>query len=317
MSETRIGDEMQVFESEGDLDLMMDLEPVHNPQEPLQYIPLTKGRAKLSLEQRISLLRTEVLDLENEMNEEAVKEEAVEVPNPLTEVTHILKKAETLCKARGIPGQVGVLSPDDVSTRIGKALVNMLPQSEALTYEIQGTYSTDQIDAKYKKTELLAKLSSRLRRLEETVGYWHPEHNYVNIYQAIGYIRKKLTLLNPKKLDSINTHAEDVRNEFDMLTSQLELLQGDVLDSRMVDELYDDLNHCFEMGTYMPEVLARLDKIKKVHEEGSMFPQRMKELRELHRKLNEKIQTLGINATVEGWQEFKEQAQAKLNSLKI
>lgn len=317
MAESRIGDELQVFESEGDLNLMMDLEPVQNPQEPLLYIPLTKGRAKLSLEQRISLLRTEVLDLENEMNAQNDKEETLELPNPVSEVSHILNKAETLCKARGVQGQVGVLSSDDVSTRIGKALVNMLPQSESLTYEIQGTYSTEQTDAKYKQTEILAKLSSRLRRLEETVGYWHPDHNYVNIYQAIGYIRKKLTLLNPKKLDSINTHAEDVRNELDMLTSQLELLQGDILDSRMVDELYDDLNHCFEMGGFMPEILGRLDKIKKVHEEGSMFPQRMKELKELHRKLSEKLDTIGVNQVVEGWQDFKEKAQAKLNSLRI
>lgn len=43
---------------------MGEVLPQENPQEPLYYIPLSKGRAKLTIKQRLDLLRQELHKLE-------------------------------------------------------------------------------------------------------------------------------------------------------------------------------------------------------------------------------------------------------------
>jgi hypothetical protein len=53
--ESELGEDMEIEES--------------NPQEPLVYIPITKGRAKLSPKERMALIAADLDEIESELTD--------------------------------------------------------------------------------------------------------------------------------------------------------------------------------------------------------------------------------------------------------
>src|SRR5574343_1218458 len=109
--------------------------PSHdNPQEPLYYIPLSKGREKLSIKQRLLLLRSELEDLDQDVESEVDPKPFQLSHSYLTEVNNMAKYAEDLVRGQGleIEGDLGI--ENNITRSIGKALIGVLPESENSTY---------------------------------------------------------------------------------------------------------------------------------------------------------------------------------------
>ena len=111
---------------------MGEVLPQENPQEPLYYIPLSKGRAKLTIKQRLDLLRQELHKLELEVSSEAEPQPFQITHSYLTEVNSMTKYSKELLLGQGleIEGDLGIES--NITRTIGKALIGVLPSPRTL-----------------------------------------------------------------------------------------------------------------------------------------------------------------------------------------
>ena len=77
--------------------------------------------------------------------------------------------------------------------------------------------------------------------------------------------------INPKKQESINKQADELNTEMDMIKDQLVLLQSTCVEQKAVDTMYPLVDICDEVSPVLPEIIERLEAIKRVHDEGSRF----------------------------------------------
>ena len=161
--------EIIVLESEDKVDMDLD-QVVDNPQEPLYYIPLSKGREKLSIKQRLSLLSQELQELEAEVEAESDPQPFQLSHSYLTEVNSMAKYAEDMIRSQDleIEGDLGIET--NVTRSMGKSLVGVLPESENSTYIINSSLPEEICEIGDRQVSSLASLSARVSRLEDTLG---------------------------------------------------------------------------------------------------------------------------------------------------
>ena len=161
--------EIIVLESEDKVDMDLD-QVVDNPQEPLYDIPLSKGREKLSIKQRLSLLSQELQELEAEVEAESDPQPFQLSHSYLTEVNSMAKYAEDMIRSQDleIEGDLGIET--NVTRSMWKSLVGVLPESENSTYIINSSLPEEICEIGDRQVSSLASLSARVSRLEDTLG---------------------------------------------------------------------------------------------------------------------------------------------------
>lgn len=290
--------------------------PSHdNPQEPLYYIPLSKGREKLSIKQRMQLLRSEIEDLDQDVDSEVDPKPFQLSHSYLTEVNNMAKYAEDLVRGQGleIEGDLGI--ENNITRSIGKALIGVLPESENSTYMLTTSLPEEVCEVGDRQAATIASISARVSKLEETLGLWSSDYGYFNVLQAFGQIKKRMANLNPKKLEAINKQAEDLNAEMDMIKDQLSTLQSSCVEQKAIDTLYPLVDVVDEIAPVLPEIIERLEVIKRVHDEGSRFTERVKEVQERQKRIEEKLNDFKFNDLAQQWEGFKKNVESEFNKL--
>jgi Dynamitin len=301
---------------ESDEIVHMDEDPVaDNPQEPLYYIPLTKGREKLSVKQRLGLLRQELLELEIEVDSEIDPQPFQVSHSYITEVNSMAKYAEDIIRGQGIEieGDIGIET--NVTRNMGKALIGTLPESENLTYVLTTSLPEDVCEIGDRQVSSTATLSARISKLEDTLGVWNAEYGYYNIQQGLSQIKKRMSLIHPKKLEAINKQAEELNSEMDMIKDQLVLLQSSCVEQKAIDLMYPLVDICDEVTPVLPEIIERLEAVKRVHDEGSRFNERINEIKDRQTRIEEKLQNFKFDDVLTEWTEFKKKVESEFNKI--
>jgi predicted nucleic acid-binding Zn-ribbon protein len=306
--------EVLVLESDSHSETTQSMQ-LDNPQEPLYYIPLSKGRDKLTVKQRLALLRQELEDLEQDVESEVDPKPFQLTHSYLTEVNNMAKYAEDLIRGQGleIEGDLGI--ENNITRTIGKALVGVLPESENSTYVLTTSLPEEVCDVGDRQTATIASISARVTKLEETLGLWSSEYGYFNIQQAFGQIKKRMANLNPKKLEAINKQAEDLNAEMDMIKDQLGTLQSSCVEQKAIDTMYPLVDVVDEIAPILPEIIERLEVIKRVHDEGSRFTERVKEVQERQKRIEEKLAEFKFDDLSQQWESFKKSVEGEFNKL--
>jgi len=300
-------DEPQVFESEGMMDLEEPQQP--NPQEELVYIPLAQDRSSLTPKARLNLLMQELSQINADLCEE--KPSTEKPPRYYSSLLNTTQQAEDLMRNEGhkIQGDLGIGS--NVSRKLGHSLLKLLPISKAGTLELSEPYPEEYQEGQNRDLAVVANLSSRIAKLEEMLGVWEPKHGYYNIVQSLTSIKKRIQGLNPKKIEALNTQAEDVNAELDMVKNQLEMLQSASSEQKAIDELYELLGIVQEVAPALPPIIERLEAVKKVHDEGARFNERVHEIKNRQAKIEQKLKELNSQEMVEEWNAFKQQVASR------
>ena len=303
-----------VLESDDFAQMEEDM-PQENPQEPLYYIPLSKGRAKLTIKQRLALLRQELHELELEVSSEVEPQPFQLTHSYLTEVNSMTKYSEELLRGQGleIEGDLGI--ENNITRTIGKALIGVLPESENSTYILNTSLPEEVCEVGDRQVSSIASLSTRISKLEDTLGVWNAENGYYNIQQALMQIKKRTSHLNPKKIENINKQAEELNAEMDMIRDQLLTLQSSCLEQKAVDTMYPFVDICDEVAPVLPEIIERLEVVKRVHDEGSRFNERVKEIKERQARIEEKISGFKFGDVLTEWDAFKKNVENEFNKL--
>lgn len=303
-----------VLESD-DLMQVDEKESLENPQEPLYYIPLSKGREKLTVKQRLALLRQELEELEQDVQSEVDPQPFQITHSYLAEVNNMAKYAEDLIRGQGleIEGDLGIES--NITRSIGKALVGVLPESENSTYILTTSLPEEVCEVGDRQTATIASISSRISKLEETLGLWNAEYGYYNIQQALMYIKKRMANMNPKKMENINKQAEDLNAEMDMIKDQLATLQSSCVEQKAIDTMYPLVDVVDEVAPVLPEIIERLEVIKRVHDEGSRFSERVKEVQVRQKRIEEKLKEFQFGDLIKQWDGFKKSVESEFNKL--
>lgn len=289
--------------------------PRDNPQEPLFYIPLSKGRDKLTIKQRLALLRQELEELEQEVVSEIDPQPFQINHSYMNEMNSMTKYAEDIIRGQGleIEGDLGIES--NVTRNIGKALVGVLPESENSTYILNTSLPEEVCEVGDRHVSSVAGISTRISKLEETLGMWNAEYGYYNIQQALGHIKKRMSHMNPKKLEAINKQAEELNAEMDMIKDQLVTLQTSSVEQKAIDTMYPLVDVCDEIGPVLPEVIERLEAIKRVHDEGSRFNERVNEIKERQKRIEEKLQNFKFDDLITQFEQFKKSVENEFNKM--
>lgn len=286
-----------------------------NPQEPLYYIPLSKGRAKLTIKQRLSLLRQELHELELEVSSEVEPQPFQMTHSYLNEVNSMVKFSEEFLRGQGleIEGDLGIET--NITRTIGKALIGVLPESENSTYILSTSLPEEISEVGDRQVSSITSLSARISKLEETLGTWNADYGYYNIQQALMHIKKRTANLNPKKIENINKQADELNAELDIIKDQLITLQSSCVEQKAIDVMYPLVDLCDEVAPVLPEIIERLEVIKRVHDEGSRFNERVKEIKERQARIEEKLGMFKFGSVLEDWNAFKKNVESEFNKI--
>lgn len=278
---------------------------IENPQEALYYIPLTHGRSQLSLKTRISLLRQEMLELDAKTESELQPQDYQISQSHISEISSITNSAESLIRGQGvhIDGYLGI--EGNISSLLGKSMLKILDNTENATYQLNSPVPQSSSESKDRQTAGIANISARLSKLEDTVGLWRASSGYYSVMQAFSLIKKRISMLNPKKLEALSSQAEELNAELDMVKNQLELMQTAGVEQKIIDEMYPLVEICDQVMPIIPEIVERLETIKRVHDEGSRFNERVQEIRERQLRIQEKLSEFQNNDLKEEWNSFK------------
>ena len=296
----------------------MEEDPVQdNPQESLYYIPLRRGRKTLSIKERLSLLRQELNELELEVEgEEELPPQTTQLSHSyLNEVNSMAKFAEDLIRGQGleIEGDLGIET--NLTRNLGKALVGVLPDSENSTYILNTSLPEEVCEVGDRQVSSVATLSTRISKLEDTLGVWNAEQGYYNIQQALAQIKKRISHMNPKKIENINKQAEELNAEMDMIKDQLATLQSSCVEQKAIDIMYPLVDVCDEIAPVLPEIIERLEVIKRVHDEGSRFNERVNEIKERQKRIEDKLQNFKFDDVLSQWNSFKASIEKEFNQI--
>ena len=121
--------------------------------------------------------------------------------------------------------------------------------------------------------------------------------------------------INPKKQESINKQADELNTEMDMIKDQLVLLQSTCVEQKAVDTMYPLVDICDEVSPVLPEIIERLEAIKRVHDEGSRFNERVAEIKERQKRIEEKLQNFSFSDVLEDWEKFKANTETEFNKI--
>jgi len=292
-----------------------DPKSLENPQEPLYYIPLSKGREKLTVKQRLALLRQELEELEQDVQSEVDPQPFQITHSYLAEVNNMAKYAEDLIRGQGleIEGDLGI--ENNITRSIGKALVGVLPESENSTYILTTSLPEEVCEVGDRQTATIASISARISKLEDTLGPWNAENGYYNIQQGFGHIKKRMANMNPKKMENINKQAEDLNAEMDMIKDQLATLQSSCVEQKVIDTMYPLVDVVDEVAPVLPEIIERLEVIKRVHDEGSRFAERVKEIQIRQKRIEGKLKEFQFEDILSQWDSFKKSVENDFNKL--
>ncbi|CAG9324436.1 unnamed protein product [Blepharisma stoltei] len=306
-----------VLESDGQNPNWDDDMQIDNPQEPLYYIPLTHGRTQLPLKERIALLRQEIIEIDKKLDAE-IEPERHETPySYISELASMTSHAESLIRGQGIhiEGDIGI--EGNLSSKLGKSMIKLLTDEEQATYQLTAPIPQSTIEAQDREIATLASISARISKLEETIGHWSASNGYYSIIQALALIKKRISMLNPKKLEQLSSQAEELNAELDMVRNQLELMQSAGVEQKVIDDIYPFVDVCDQVMPIVPEVLERLEYIKRVHDEGSRFNERIQEIRDRQSRIQEKLNEVNNEELRGEWEAFKQEIEESFGNLEI
>lgn len=281
----------------------MEIEEQESPSEPIVFISLEKPVKPLTFQERVKRLQEDAAEIEKELTTLRPS------TNCLAEMNEYVSQAGRLCKSQGVPDSDLTL-PQQVRRRMAEALTHVLPTSESVTYTLQRAIPEDFSAETY--ISKVRDLNVRVTALEAVLGRWQPSYGYSTVEDAISRLKSQLNSLNHGKLELVNRHLEELNSEFDLLQSQIDHLNTG--DDKLIEDLYKSLCLCYEYHIALPIILARLESLKSVHEEGSWFNQRLQELNEKFDKIKRKLTDIDLPQVFAEWLGFKKLAKEVLSA---
>ena len=100
-----------------------------------------------------------------------------------------------------------------------------------------------------------------------------------------------------------------------MIRDQLLTLQSSCLEQKAVEIMYPFVDVCDEVAPVLPEIIERLEVVKRAHDEGSRFNERVKEIKERQARIEEKLSGFKFGDVLAEWSAFKKTVESEFNKL--
>lgn len=290
-----------------------ETEDRNGPLEPLIYIPLRKGRRELSIAKRLQMLR---MDLEE------VEMEPVNLPisvafcreDPVAEVHELVHRAGTYMKATET--QTPDLSLKGAVPRLlAASMAISLHSDQSPSYSLRTGYPEQVREEMLDTAALASRLVSRLCKVEGVVGTWSPKLGFGSVTQSLNLCRKTLSRLDSKYLKVLNSQAETIKADLEMIAYQRDNLLGANLDQSQLDQLADLLSELRAIAPALEPLVRRLTELRKAQERAAGFKLRLTKIAEQLSKAEQKLREANLAEVVEKWGKCKLHLQEALSSI--
>lgn len=282
--------ESQIYQSKGDLDPFLPVNTEENRHSPTVLRKKQQQKAVLTIEKRLERLQNEIHALGEEFNTGKSKISSFN-ENPVEEMQKILENAQ---KETGKNEKIQeVLSgKSDVLC----SLTAVLPENES--------------DLATLATEIEAKISN----LEGIVGKYHPSFHYFTVNQGISGSQNAVLRVKKEEIAGMDDRAENISSELDVVNYRFERLFSES-DSRVIEEVYDLYEEINTVKLALPVLLTRLNDLKRVHEEGGEFKQRLAAVQTTLQEAETRLGSTGVEELIGTWNEFKAELKKALGEL--
>lgn len=300
--------ESQIYEARGELD-PSDPSLDSSPHPQSSTSPYPKGKSPLPIEKRLELIQRKLLDLDEEF--EAVTHIAVHtMEDPVAEMKELTQTANGMAKAIGTQG-VDWMYGAGIARLLAAAIAGGMSAEKEVTCEVCASLPAAAEDV----STLTKKAEGRIAALEAATGTWQPSFGFLSVSQSLNSCRKTLSKLDSAQIAAIDDLAENIATELDVVNYRREMLFGDDPDHLVIGQLYDLLMDLNRVQPALPLLVTRLNDLKKVHEEGGEFKQRLDEVAERLKTAEEKLGNTGIEQLITNWKCFKDGLEASLRDL--
>ena len=288
-------------------------EDLCGPQEPLIYIPLRKGRQGLSIEKRLQMLRMDLEDIESEPENVPISAMLYR-ENPIAEVHELVHRAGTY--ANPSETQTPDLSlKGEVPKLLAASVATSLQSDQGPSYVLRTGYPEQMREEMLDNAALASRLVSRLCKVEGVVGTWSHKLGFGSVTQSLNLCRKTLSRLDSKYLKVLNSQAETIKADLDMIAYQRDNLLGVNLDQLQVEELANLLDEVRAIAPALDPLVKRLTELRKSQELAAGFKLRLTKIAEQLTKAEQKMRETNLTELVEKWGKCKSHLQEALSHI--
>jgi len=299
-----------------EFDPHMEVEEVEDrsgPREPLIYIPLRKGRQELSIEKRLQMLRMDLEGVEAEPADLPISA-ALSREDPVGEVHELVHRAGMYVKAT--EKQTPDMSLKGAVPRLlAASMAVSLHSDQSPSYSLRTEYPEQMREEMLDTAALASRLVSRLCKVEGVVGTWSPKLGFGSATQSLNLCRKTLSRLDSKYLKVLNSQAETIKADLDMIAYQRDNLLGANLDQLQLDQLADFLSETRAIAPALEPLVKRLTELRKAQEKAAGFKLRLTKIAEQLNRAEQKLRETNLAEVVEKWGKCKSHLQEALSSI--
>lgn len=209
--------------------------------------------------------------------------------NDLKERNHILPEVLSIDEKEPSASQV-LLSAETVHQELGILFENQQNERPYTSNSLNALTKSSEEQDREDMSKIL-KLEKRLALLEKLVGNGDEplpvdstKISY-SIEGALSSLEKKLNMLDPFFLQSLESRVKFISKELDSISSSENLGIG--FNSEKVDRLYQKVRKWDELAMQVPMIVSRLQTLKIVHDEAIYFAGTVTKLKEQQEELME------------------------------
>jgi dynactin-2 len=101
-----------------------------------------------------------------------------------------------------------------------------------------------------------------------------------NIESVLSKLEKKILLIDPQMLDSLNNRVKTINNELEHISTKKSMLINTNVNAARVDKLYEKVQRWESIANQVPHVVSRLQSLKTVHDDATYFMEYMKNMKQ-------------------------------------
>ena len=300
--------ESQVYEAQGELS--PSAPPFESSPRPLSFPALrSQQKSTLSIEKRLELIQRQLEELDGEF---AAVTHVVEhrLQDPVAEMRELVLRANGVAKEVGTQG-VDWMWAGEGARRLAAAIAGGSSAQKDVTCAVIATFSSPPEDVSTQTKEV----ERRITALEAATGAWQPSFGFLTLSQSLSSCKRTTSKLDSSQVAALDDLAENITTELDVVNYRREMLFGADSDQMVIEQLYDLLTDLSRVQPALPLLVARLNDLKKVHEEGAQFKQRLEEVAGRLEAAEKQLGRTGVDLLIVNWQAFKDGLQSALAGL--
>lgn len=142
----------------------------------------------------------------------------------------------------------------------------------------------------------VAQLEVAVREVEKHLGAPDPNAPFSDLHSAVADLQRRVSLLDPAKIDSIAHRVKTVMEDIDRVLAKTTELDGggegkQAEEDAKVHELYELCHQWNAAAGALPSVLSRLRSLQALHQQSASFAQRLQALEQQQDELQKLLET--------------------------